>query len=1027
MPLSSQAVAELIAAPEAFGIPDGMLLRLGGDAGHQYLSYLDLIPGSWSAGVSELLPDAVLEANGRAVLYLIADSPGRNLMASTASLNRLREMLACRGDARYLGVIQPGVLHVFPLGFFGKRTPGELCRIPLDGGSELHDFLAGRTDTQAAADKTWLDAYLLELLRSTARNLKAVDGLTDGQVLSLVGRGLFARFIADRKIVADTDAQSIGGNVNRIDGLFDSPSAAAHTFAWLDATFNGNLLPLLERDIHTPAAYRAFFAAIGTQGAEAICLQLGNIMARTVHGQHYLGWHRIQFAHVPADTLSQVYEHFAHAYWHEFAEETSIHYTPRHIAQMLVDAAFTGLRADDVSRAHVLDPAAGAGVFLVLAFKRLIAERWKATGKRPTRRTIRAILNHQLCGLDTNGEALKFAALSLYLTALELDPQPTPLDELKFDRLEDTGTLVDVSRDGQVLRDEKSGETIQLGSLSAELTSPAKRRFDIVVGNPPWTRLGQKAVRPLSNLVRDIAQRQGLDKETVAKLEVAGGIPDIPFVWRALEWARPGGMIAFALHAQHLLFQHDALAELRQALFQCLEVTGILNGSAVHMTRVWPTVTVPFCFLVARNEKPKRNSAFYYLSPAVEQMLNREGRMRLDPHAAIPVAQSVAQASPHLFKVLFRGTPLDRAVVENIVGHPAVKPLKEYWKSLGLESGDGFQVASMANDPAHLRGMKVLDHDDIDGFEIDVDRLREFDLPGVHRARREEIYRAPLTLLRESPKYERDLRGGLLCRRNLAYSESFIGYSAAGHTDGDALARYLQILSYSDIFLYGVLMTSSKFGVERKAILKEDIDDFPIIAFESLTPTQRHTVESLSVRLIAGDNPWDDIDAFFTALYGLTPADGQVIRDTLSTALPFAETTAYAERPVDADTIATFAVEVARIVQPFARAHGCDCIARPEASLGGANWQFVRIEFRRQPQAHSAADLVAAELARALAERFWAAQIRIHPAADDGALVVGQLAENRYWTKTRARILALDLLNAGLERYVGKSGSRSRH
>ena len=46
--------------------------------------------------------------------------------------------------------------------------------------------------------------------------------------------------------------------------------------------------------------------------------------------------------------------------------------------------------------------------------------------------------------------------------------------------------------------------------------------------------------------------------------------------------------------------------------------------------------------------------------------------------------------------------------------------------------------------------------------------------------------------------------------------------------------RYLHLLSYSDIFLFYLLMTSAKFGVERDAGLKEDIDLFPFIPFESL-------------------------------------------------------------------------------------------------------------------------------------------------------------------------------------------------
>jgi hypothetical protein len=90
-----------------------------------------------------------------------------------------------------------------------------------------------------------------------------------------------------------------------------------------------------------------------------------------------------------------------------------------------------------------------------------------------------------------------------------------------------------------------------------------------------------------------------------------------------LEWAKPGGMITYAVHAQHLLFRQDKGADMRSALLQCLEVTGIVNGSALHQEKeVWPNMKATFCLLVARNNTPQSHSAFHYLSPYVEKAIN---------------------------------------------------------------------------------------------------------------------------------------------------------------------------------------------------------------------------------------------------------------------------------------------------------------------------------------------------------------------------------------------------------------------
>ena len=208
-------LTNLLATPEAFGLPAGMLVRMDGAPDYRHLAYLDIM----SAQTAASLPEAVLEADGSAAIYLSSDA---SLLSDTMRLAALRETLACRGDARYLGVAQPGVLHVFPLGFYGEKAPGYIKQISLQPGGELHDFLAGLSEDEepVTAEKTWLDGYLLDLLRSTARRLKKTNALSDGQVLSLVGRGLFARFIVDRGIVRESDARSISPHATSLEALF---------------------------------------------------------------------------------------------------------------------------------------------------------------------------------------------------------------------------------------------------------------------------------------------------------------------------------------------------------------------------------------------------------------------------------------------------------------------------------------------------------------------------------------------------------------------------------------------------------------------------------------------------------------------------------------------------------------------------------------------------------------------------------------------------------------------------------------
>src|SRR3546814_12335564 len=69
------------------------------------------------------------------------------------------------------------------------------------------------------------------------------------------------------------------------------------------------------------------------------------------------------------------------------------YYPPRPIADLLVRASFRALERDGASAdARILDPAAGAGVFLLTAFRELVAARWRADGQRPDTQRLRGIL-----------------------------------------------------------------------------------------------------------------------------------------------------------------------------------------------------------------------------------------------------------------------------------------------------------------------------------------------------------------------------------------------------------------------------------------------------------------------------------------------------------------------------------------------------------------------------------------------------------------------------------------------------------
>jgi SAM-dependent methyltransferase len=994
------------------GVPKESVKLFLGQPEPELLDYLDLWPAHGDHGTT-VLPDGVAESRDRPLLYFI--TKGRLSADATrqrGQLSRLRRTLGSRGERAFLAMIEPGLVRVIPVSLDSQTQHWKEFQPDTPKARSLFARMAlGEYEAEGAPrEADYVYEAMFKLLTGVANSiLSAGSGIERNDVLSLVGRALFLRFLSDRGVVTPATLENIAPATEQLDDCFAGPTRAAHTCRWLDETFNGDFLPLSEK------GSLAWFQRVAPADREVFKDLRAILRNEEPAGGGYqqrlgMDWSAFDFAHVPVGLLSQVYEGFVWRWEPKEAGETSVHYTPRRIAEYLVDDAFEGMRG--AGRARVLDPACGAGEFLVLAFRRLYRERWRAAGARPERAIIRDILNKQLRGFDISESALRLAALSLYLTAVELDPKPTPPAALRFENLRDRVLF-------NCRRDDEPPQGPVPGSLDGRMLDSHRGRYQIVLCNPPWTSL-EESERELAGSFHAIGREVLVERnltELAKTFENPDSVPDLPFIWRAMQWCEPGGRIAFVLPARLLFKQGDVGQRAREAIFQAVAVTGMLNCSNLSDTNVWPEMQQPFLLFFARNRLPRPDHSVRWITVHSDEALNERGEIRVDSKSIEDVSVEQTFAEPWLWKALALGTALDIEVVRK-VKHSGGVPLQQYWEEdLGLTFRKGYIVGTQGKrqECTYLDGMPVLKSTRQFRFRIDVSQLDRLEEPVFERPREPTIYQAPLVVVKEAPGVNRRNGMAWLATENVAYSQSFHAASADRRADGECLVRYLQLLVHTGIWIHYALLTSLQFGAERRRILKEDLDGFPIIPWANLSAEQRTTVRKISDRLLAEDlSVFPDIDAFFADLYGLKPRDMEVIRDTLRVELPFKSVRAKASAPPGAKQRREFCARMDGVLRPFfKRLNQTVVVDLPGIRGVTEDYPFSVVRIAKEPELPLEIDHDIVRQGLELASRTGASMAIIETDARR-ACFIGILNHARYWTPSRARLCAIRMLREGM-------------
>ena len=499
-----------------------------------------------------------------------------------------------------------------------------------------------------------VDLQLLDDLQEVEKQLCA-ESLPRDIAQALLGRSIFVRYLADRGIVGPETLREYGIDDHR--KALRKPEQAYRLFDWVRHTFNGDLFPIsstertIVKDVHL----------------ELVSDTLGGVEPAT--GQRSFWEYR--FDVIPIELISSIYEQFAHSDNDEDLVKEGLHYTPISVVNLVLDEVMRDLEGHET----VLDITCGSGVFLVEALRRLVAIRARDT--TPSRDLIRDTLHSQIFGVDKSAAAIRVASFSLYLAALELDPDPAPLEALRLDQL--------------------IGRNLFIGdAFDFDQQNPGKalagRDFDVIVGNPPWTYPGRtrKPDWPADRRKPALPPRSR----------------DFGFVWRSMDFSHDGTRYGVVMRATPFFSRGESSIRARHALIKALSPIALVNLSALR-DELFPTADYPAVIMFGRLHTENMDDRIPIVTVPWTPAFSRAGVFEIAPSDVRTARLSEISSSPQLLKATALGTSRDRLLFRRL--EASATTLNSLLNHMGLDLVTGVQTSlGDRRDASHLIGLPFL-------------------------------------------------------------------------------------------------------------------------------------------------------------------------------------------------------------------------------------------------------------------------------------------------------------------------------
>jgi N-6 DNA Methylase len=590
---------------------------------------------------------------------------------------------------------------------------------------------------------------------------------------------LLIAYLEDRKVL---DPEIFGrcthGATRFFEVLSDGPGLCA-LLTELKGPFNGDVFNLTDVDREDLLASRHLgrFATL--------------VEGRTEESGQLSLWQLYSFRDLPVELISHVYQHFVR-------NDASAVYTPPFLVHLMLDEALgldrlNRLEAEDEA---LLDPSCGSGVFLVEAYKRLIAH-WRARNGwvQPDVPTLHRLIR-RIRGVDLNPDAIELTAFSLCLALCEAL---------------DTATLRASKELFPKLRDVSLHHSCFFEAREAGLFG---NNIGVVIGNPPFeSKLATPGARA--------AHKRWVDE--VPDKQVA-----YLFLLESLAILRPGGLLCL-LQQYNILYNQKA-ATVRRHIFTQWDVCEALDLISIRGLFGKAKADTKVVALVVLADRPLDGR------PILHATFRRTGRVvakrgfdidYYDLHW-LTREQILAEAPVWRSDLVGGGR-----VIDLVARLRSMRTLGKYAEKSGWDMGEGFIAGGSRVHPNrnsdHIRGKRFLPSDALGPAGIDASKISVAPDEPIEEPRTRRRFTAPMLLVRE----QHDLHHDFVPSGYLTYPDQVVGVCAP-QSDVAKLRKVKAWLDRENRALRAYVAASSPKVQKATAVMQADIEALPFPPSRSL-------------------------------------------------------------------------------------------------------------------------------------------------------------------------------------------------